>query len=289
MKYKIISICICMLVASTVVSATNINRKEKIQPLSFTVDVPVWEKGDSWTYTFQHTNYKYTSNGTLWGKFNYNCTLIQTVTDDSGDNYTVTWTATDFEGRATFGSVNLKFTPFTKYTGEFIFRKTDLGCYRESHQLKGLVFWLIGTVGFPFPAQYMHTREWIYETAGEYLPFPMTAGTNGTFPGFQYSYQEKCSLYWGIVSLFNIPVTNSSSVPTNYHCEMENITVPKGTYNAYNVSVDLTYGLGQHHTWRYYVPEVGNTVKVYINADHDDSGKPGTIYKSELVDFNYTP
>jgi len=289
MYKKIIGICICMLVTTTLVSATNINIKEKIQPLSFTVDVPVWEEGDSWTYTFHHTHYKYTSNGTLWATIDYNCTLLQTVTDNSGDNYTVTWTSTDFEGRATYGSVKLKYTPFTKYTAEFIFRKTNLASYQERHQLKGFVFWLIGTVGFPFPAQFMHTREWIYKTAAEYLPFPMTAGTNGTYPGFQYSYQEKCSLYWGIVSLLNNPITNYSSTPRNYHCEMENITVPKGTYNAYNVSVDLTYGLGQRHDWRYYVPEVGNTVKVYIDVDNDNSGNPGTIYKLELVDFNYTP
>ena len=98
MKNKIVGIVILMLVATTVVSATNINVKEKIQPTSSSVDVPVWKKGDSWTYESHEIRYKYDSNGTLWYTLYHNCTSTFTVTDDVGDNYTVKMTSTNNRG-----------------------------------------------------------------------------------------------------------------------------------------------------------------------------------------------
>jgi hypothetical protein len=288
MKNKIVGIVVLMLVATTVVSATNINVKEKIQPTSSSVDVPVWTKGDSWTYESHMIRYKYDSNGTLWYTLYHNCTSTFTVTDDVGDNYTMKMTSTNNTGRVTIGSFRLKFTPFTKLSGEWIFRKTDLACLRESEQEKGFAFWLIGNI-LPIPTQYMHTIEWINTPAWVYLPFPMTAGTPGTIPGYSFTYQEKCYLYWGLVKLFDWPVQSYTDSPHGYNCEMANITVPAGTYDAYNVSVEFSYGLGHYTSWRYYVPEVGFYAKIYTNADWDTSGNPGTIYEDELVSFNYTP
>ena len=278
-----------MLVATTVVSATNLNVKKDIQPTASGVDVPVWKKGDSWTYTWHEIEYKYTANNTLWYTFYYNCTMTMTITDDTGDSYTQKWTSINNEGRATISSYRLKFTPFTKYTGEAVLRKTDLAGLSEIHQQKGFAFWLIGNIGLPMPAQYMHTTEWIYTNPAVYLPFPMTAGTSGTFPGYRDTYQEKCFLYWGLIKLFNWPAKNYTISPVGYKCEMANITVPAGTYNAYNVSVDITYGLGHYSCWRYYVPEVGNEAKIYINGDWDTAGRPGTILTVELVSTTYTP
>jgi hypothetical protein len=289
MKNKIVGIVILMLVATTVVSATNINVKKDIQPTASSVDVPVWKKGDSWTYESHEIRYKYDSNGTLWYTLYHNCTSTFTVTDDVGDNYTVKMTSTNNTGRVTIGSFRLKFTPLTKLSGEWVYRKTDLACLRESEREKGFAFWLIGNIGFPIPTQYMHTIEWINTPAWVYLPFPMTAGTPGTIPGYSFTYQEKCYLYWGLVKLFDWPVQSYTDSPHGYNCEMANITVPAGTYDAYNISVEFSYGLGHYTSWRYYVPEVGSYAKTYTNADWDTSGNPGTIYEDELVSFNYTP
>jgi hypothetical protein len=289
MKRKIVGIVVLMLVATTVVSATNnINVKEKIRPTTSSVDVPVWKKGDSWTYNFHEIIYKYTTNGTLWFTLYHNCTMINTITDDTGDTYTMKMTSTNNEGKTIISSYRLKFTPFTKLSGEWVYRKTDLACTLESDQEKGFAFWLIGNI-LPIPTQYTHTREWIMTPGWAFLPFPLTAGTAGTIPGYHLTYQEKCSLYWGLVKLFDGPATNYTQSPVPYHCEMANITVPASTYSAYNVSVELSFGFGHYSSWQYYVPEVGNTAKTYINGDWDTSGKPGTIYELELVSTTYTP
>jgi hypothetical protein len=289
MKKKIVGIVVLMLVATTVVSATNINVKEKIQPTSSSVDVPVWVKGDSWTYNYHEIIYKYRANGTLWYTCYYNDTETSTVTNDTGDSYTVKVNSTNNEGRATIGSIRLKFTRFTKSSGELVVRKTDLAGLRESDQEKGFAFLLIGKIGLPIPTQYMHFSEWNYTPAWVNLPFPMTAGTNGTFPGFSFTVQEKCYLYWGLFKLFDWPAESYTDLPIGYNCEMANITTPAGTFNAYNVSVESTYGLGHYSCWRYYLPDVGNLAKIYFNNDWDETGKPGTIFESELVSTTYTP
>jgi hypothetical protein len=288
MRKKIVGIVVLMLVATAVVSATNLNVKEKIQPISSSVDVPIWKVGDSWTYNWHELNYKYDTNGTLWYTSYHNCTLTMLVTDDTGDNYTQKWTSTNNEGRATISSYRLKFTPFIKYTGGLVCRKTDLAGLSEIHQEKGFAFWLIGNI-LPIPAQYNHLSEWIYKTAVIYLPFPMNAGTSGTFPSYQYSYQEKSLLYWGLISLFNWPAKNYTASSQPYHCEMANITTSAGIFNAYNVSEEKSYGLGHYSCWRYYVPEVGNQAKIHINSDWDTLGNPGTIVELELVSTTHTP
>jgi hypothetical protein len=181
----------------------------------------------------------------------------------------------------------LKFTPLTKLSGEWVYRKTDLACLRESEQEKGFAFWLIGNI-LPIPTQFMHMREWIFTPAWKYLPFPLTAGTNGTEPGCQFTYQEKCYLYWGLFKLFDWPAQSYTQSPRHYHCEMANITVPAGPYNAYNVSVESTFGLGHSIYWSYYAPEAGWFVKQYV-YNEDEFGRPGWIYKCDLVSTTYTP
>ena len=269
-------------------SATNINVKEKIQPTLFGVDVPVWEKGDSWTYNEQYVNHIYTANGTLWYLIYHNCTSTYTVTDTTGDNYTVTMTSTDNEGRVTIGSIHLKFTKYTKFTCEFKLRKTDLALVSESWQEKGPVFWLLFNI-VPIPAQYTDAWENTYSVPDVTFPFPLTAGTHGPLPNASCTGHEKCSLFWGLITLFNWPDTYGYSGDQNYTCEMANISVPAGTYDAYNVSVESTYGLGHLSGWSYYVPEVGWKAKQISSADADISGNPGWSIKSELVSTTYTP
>jgi hypothetical protein len=288
MKKKIIGIVVLMLLVTTVVSATNVNVKEQSQPTSVGVDVPVWEVGDTWVYNQRAIEYRYTQNGTLWFLLYRNATLTHEVTDDTGDNYTLKITSKNIEGSLTIGSFRLKFTPFTKLTCEMIFRKTDLADFHESWQEKGLVFWLLGKIGIPIPAQYKRTWEYAWDGA-IILPFPLIAGTNGTLPGYSYTGQSKCSMYWGLITLFDHPVTSYSAAPQHYHCEMADITVPAGNYSAYNVSVDQLYGAGHSHTWRYYVPEVGFFGKQYFDIDYDTSGKPYSHYEVELVSTTYTP
>ncbi len=251
------------------------------------VDVPMWEIGDSWTYNIRSNEYSYTQNGTLWGVWYNNCTATIEVIDDTGDNYTMKMTSKNIEGMITLGSFRLKFTPFTKFTWDMIFRKTDLADCSQFFQEKGLVFWLIGNIGIPIPAAYKRTWGSVYTPGAIILPFPLTAGTQGTLPGYSYTYEETCSLYW-LIKLINNPVDSFTATQQQYHCEMANITVPAGTYDAYNISVDLQYGAGHSHSWRYYVPEVGFFGKQYADIDNDNSGKPYAHYEWELISTTYT-
>jgi hypothetical protein len=289
MKNKIVGIVILMLVATAVVSATHVNVKKDIQPTASSVDVPVWKKGDSWIYNMYSNEYGYTQNGTLWFLLYQTIRATCTVTDATGDNYTMEVTAKNMVGNVTIGSYHLKFTSFTKETIQFVFRKTDLADMSQFFQEKGLVFWLIGNKGLPIPAQYKRTWGSVYTPAAVILPFPLIAGTQGNEPGYSYTYQQKCSLYWGLIPLIDNPVKSYSAGSQHYHCEMANITVPAGTYNAYNVSIDSYYGAGHSHSWRYYVPEVGFFGKQYFDMDYDNSGKPAAHYEWELVSTTYTP
>jgi len=289
MKRKIVGIIVLMLVATAVVSATHIDVKKNIQPTSSSVDVPVWKKGDSWTFNEHNTMHRYLTNGTLWFTWSRNDTLTCTVIDDTGDNYTIKESSTDNGGFAIIGSYRLKFTPLTKFTDEFTIRKTDLAYYYQLFVDKGFVFWLFGKIGFPIPARYYLLSEASYKSPMVDLPFPLIAGTQGNLPGYSYTYQEKITLYWGLITLYDLPKENFTQGPLPYHCEMVNITVLSGNYNAYNVSVDVPNGLHGHYSnWLYYVPEVGHTAKGYTYFT-DGAGKLIQTYGYELVDFNYTP
>jgi len=288
MKRKIVGIVILMLVATTVVSATNINVKEKIRPQTTSVDVPVWKKGDSWTFDAHSIDRRYNLSHNLTFKLFLNYTETLTVTDDTGDNYTVKVTGKNVQGSLVNGSYRLKFTGFMKETGEIKFRKTDLAVYHESYTIKGLVLRLFGKIGFPLPAQLTFFQD--YRTPSGYVcfMFPLNVGKNGTIPQVTQTYQEKWSLYWGFKTLLQINQTYTAG-GRHYHCEMANISTPAGNYNAYNISVEQQYGLGHYRLWRYYVEDVGFQAKIHMNVDWDTAGRPYYSLEYNLLSTTYTP
>ncbi len=288
MKKKIIGIFVCMLLTTTVVSATNINVKNDVQKAASGVDVPVWTVGDSWTYNEQYVNHLYNLNGALVYLWIHNCTSTYTVNDATGDNYKLEMSSTNNEGQVMIGKYHFKFTKSTMLTGELSLRKTDLGTVSRSVQEKGLVYWLIGNT-ISIPAQYNDAWEGSYSPPDVTLPFPLAAGTNGALPNVSYTGHEKCSIYWGLFTLYNWPEVIGWTGEQNYMCEMADITVPAGNYDAYNVSIEQTYGDGTQGIVRsYYVPEVGWMAK-QISDIPDFNGEPGFIFKSELVSTTYSP
>jgi hypothetical protein len=288
MKKKIVGIVVLMLVTTVVVSATNINVKEKSQPTSAGVNVPVWEKGDSWTYSEHMVQYVYKNDGTIWYYTSGNYTTNYTVTDDTGGNYTVKMTSTNNQTWLTIGLFRMKFTHLTKWTSEDIIRKTDLAIYHESYLEKGPVLWLITKMNIPIPAQYSDTYECNYNPPYVVFPFPLNAGVNGTLPNSSYVGHQKVALYWGLIKLMDLDFSGFTG-EQNYTCEMANITVPAGTYDSYNVSVESTFGLGHSIDRSYYAPEGGWFVKRYIDNSWNETGKPGYHYDSELISTTYTP
>jgi hypothetical protein len=280
-----------MLVATMVVSATN----DKLEENNFItkygvddpVDVPVWEVGDSWTYNEQYNHFGYRKDGSTFLVWYHNCTSTYTVTDDTGDTYTVELTSEDTEGSILFGPYRFKFTPFYKLTQELEYRKSDLAYVRISTQEKGPVIWFIGNIGIPIPAYFSDIWEHSYEPASEYLPFPLTAGKTGTFSSFTSTGYETLTLYFGLIKLYDYEWSDIEIPGSDYICEMASITIPAGTYEAYNISSDM--GSSQNYSYVYYVPEVGSYAKYSAHAELDVSGKPIMNNEFELVSTNYEP
>jgi uncharacterized membrane protein len=97
---------------------------------------------------------------------------------------------------------------------------------------------------------------------------------------------EKISLYFGLIKITDYDF--SFEVPAkDYTCEIESINVPAGTYETYNISTDE--GSAQNFSYLYYVPQVGSYVKWFSHHELDDSGKPVSNYRFELVSTTYEP
>lgn len=287
MKKKMIGIFVCMLlIATAIVSATSV-KEENIETTSYDVDVPVWKVGDSWTYNERYNQFGYREDGSLGLVWYLNCTSTVTVIDDTGDTYSLKLKSKNIEGRLNVGPYRLKFTPFTKLTQELVHRKTDLAYVRVFHQERGLVLWLIGRIGIPIPAYYNDVEESSYTPANEIIPFPLTAGKNGTFSSFMSSGYIKSSLFFGLIKLVWGEWSDFENPATDYTCEMANINVPAGNYDAYNISTDM--GSAQNFSYIYYVPEVGSYAKYSAHSELDDSGKPVANFEHELVSTTYTP
>jgi hypothetical protein len=262
MRKKIVGIVILMLVTTTVVSATNtMNQNKKNQPITTSVDVPVYEVGDSWTYRASTQTYTYDENGSLYSTCRMNYTMIITVATVSASNYTIELTSKDMSGKFFYGPYKFIFTKFLKSTQKQYLNKTDLGIMAlKGDFIKGPILWLITKLNIPIPAQLTGHNDNRNTPSEKFIPFPLVAGTSGSFPNVHSVYSQKCTLYWGLKTVYNISGEGFSGIRT-YEVKMENITVPAGTYNAYNVTVKAD----TQHYWRsYYVPEVGSYAKRYI-------------------------
>jgi len=293
---KIVGIVVLMLVATTVVSASTINVKETTKSTSSNVDVPIWEVGDSWTYNDHWAVLMYPRGVYSEAIFYWNSTITYTVTDDTGDNYTVMITSKNPEGWFSLSApYYFKFTPFLKYSEEYTFRKTDLGRVCSKYQIKGLLFWYFRLNGLlSIPAQAHLLGEQTFTPPVVLLPSPFTAGITGTLPPISSMGWETFSLYWGLYSVYDslslCRYLWDSPGPSTYTCEMETITVPAGTYEAYKITATRDFGIDGHDIWQtYYVPEVGYHVKQYTNIDWNDGGAPYWIESLELISTTYTP
>ena len=115
MKKKIIGIFVCMLmIATTIVTATNV-KEEKIETSSYKVDVPIWEVGDSWTYNEHYNEFTYGDEGEVLLAWYHNCTSTYTVTNTTGDSYTVKLTSKNNEGSFIIGPFRCLFQVFIEH------------------------------------------------------------------------------------------------------------------------------------------------------------------------------
>jgi hypothetical protein len=213
--------------------------------------------------------------------------MTYTVTAVSADNYTLQITEKNMSGKFYYGPYKFIFTKFMKMTEKDYLQKTNLAEISFNAEFKGPIFWLISKLNFPLPAQLSVSTLTHNNQPNILMPFPLVAGTNGTLNNVHSTSSQKCTLYWGHKVVYNVSGPGDTG-PRKYTVEMDNITVPAGTYNAYNVSVNYD----PRHYWRsYYVPEVGNYAKryIYLNWGSTATPKPYDIEEYDLISTTYTP
>jgi hypothetical protein len=287
MNNKIIGIFVFMLFSTTIVSATNLNLNENIQMTISEVDVPLWKIGDSWTYNEKYKEISYNKNGDISYQWFRNCTTSYIVTADTDDSYTLKVSSNNYEGGLKYGLLQLKFTRFMKFIEELECRKTDLGYISEYHQEKGLAFLSLGNIRLSIPTQYSQIYDALFTPASIYLPFPFTVGENGIIPSCSETGHEKTGLYWGLIKFIDSDF-NLNYPTQDYNCEMAQITVPIGSYNTYNISIDEHFGSLHNYSWVYYVPEIGYYVKRVVHWEASGF-LPIRDFKCELVSTTHKP
>ena len=286
---KIIGILLLILVSAMIVSVSNIIDKVKSIDNTIVADVPIYEVGDSWVYAYEESDYNFDMNGKITLVFNRSWTSTISVTDDSGDFYTLEETTENVKGNLRWHDTKIRFTPFTRVKVNYKLRKTDLAESETIIETRGFVFWLIGSIEFPIPAQIYMRQDLVNTPPRLDLPFPLIEGTNGTIPAYSSHFITTCSLYWGRISIWD-GEGDSDTESSEYNCEKESITTSTGTYEAYNVSGEVFWGNQAHDYYRYYyVPEIGNSVRQTRHGDWDSSGRTWYDEEWELISTTYKP
>ena len=136
MKIKIFGIIVFMLLitsAITVVGNTNIKQKQNIGSTLLDDDVPVWNVGDSWTYTIDDFTFDYEVEGTKIYFDGEIDDFTWTVADTSGSTYEVDFTGKlncVYEVYLSFPSASIYLigsmkNALTSMDGTLVFTKSD--------------------------------------------------------------------------------------------------------------------------------------------------------------------
>ena len=281
MRKKIVGIFVCMLLIATMaIPISALNKEYNPNPEPNSADVPVWEVGDSWTYEMTHFSQDPVN---LSRGMDLTCGIIWTVTDDSGENYMLKGKGKKpFSATGWVGSTEIVGPVLGSLKAEMGVRKADLAIKSFNITIKGYIFIKMGKLVIPVP---IHAKDWRFTEFTPHkqiLPFPLHDGKNGTFPSVDLEFETGTTMFWGLVEL----AFANNSYPIgdqNYTCYEEQITVPAGTYGAYNVT---SAGHGQY-VRIHYNEEVGNIVSLYTK--HLSYDVPWLIIDYKLTSTTYTP
>jgi len=281
MKLKIIGVSVCILLISTiaipVASITDIHRS---RATSYIVEVPIWEKGDEWTYIFTESSKDYPATYSISGNLKFK------VMDDSGDSYILKAT-TRPRGAFDLGDFGLKTTLFTSLTMRLQIRKADFGLESCNYKLKGILLVTIGPFTLPIPLQIVAHYNVEFDPTWVIMPFPLFDGKFGNLSGTEFVHTNFfLHMFWGLIPFYgpediSWPIT---SVP--YICSEDQITVEANTFDVYNVSAEWMEG---SRFVSYYSEEVGNVAKEIIYIPYHGGGGVRYSLTLELKDWSYTP
>ena len=284
MKLKLVGMLVCMLLIATMaipISALNKEYDPNPPPISNDADVPVWEVGDSWTYEMY-----FFQNGDENESYSFELSGVVTfeVIDDAGDTYIVSGSTDDFEFVIHIGSIVLKPTRFMDLGMELKLRKSDLAFESWHQYTKGIYLPWLGPIPLPIPIQLEADQKTTLEPSWSIMPFPLSDGKTGTLDGVEFTDIGKTALYWGLLPIYD--GEKSWDLPgLNYTCNEEQVTVPSGTYAAYNVSAEYE---DYENFISYYVEEIGNSVKELVHISFENHITYWHM-ELELISTTYEP
>jgi hypothetical protein len=313
MKTKLIGFLIAVMLITTLLavakppeSMTRDTSANKPVSTSYSVDAPVWEIGDQWTYKIDNISIIVNQTDKLSYLYLSIAELPLTVSAVDGTSYTLD-VETSVNGHTRInadlgnGPINVSIT-FTnlKISGSIIINKSTLGIKAFSATLSGR-FWVdvIQQQFLPFSLPVLPVKMTMdlisdFSSPVSLLSFPLnttmawnSSATNLTLNG------EVRSPWFYFISLINniaklaqnellppeiaalLPVVNIQEalttlgtgnvfhipmIPYAFYClNTETITVPAGTYDAYNITI-------LNGTARcFYAPTAKNVVKLTGN------------------------
>jgi hypothetical protein len=281
MKNKIVGIVILMLVATTVVSAINVNVEEKTQTTASEADVPLWKVGDTWTYD-AHIYMAASPNVIDDMVLDVRGELVLEVSEVTGETYQLTGLMKPLTGTVDIpGNLGFRLTRISSFTSNLEIQKTNLSLRHHDYTMKGICLLTLGPIPLLIPIQMQTYKKTEFGPMWEILPFPLYDGKTGDYDNSTYNEEWKTTMFWGLIPIAS-GTSNYSWVggEAPYNCKADSITVPAGTYDVYNVSCYLDFGTGgQDYYFSNYAEDVGNIVSGIYNLDF---GNGNTAFFIEL-------
>jgi hypothetical protein len=250
----------------SVVASPSQTMRQSSKAISSDDNVPVWTVDNSWTYTINNIVVNYSYGGKQIHMNGQIDDFTWTVTDTTGDYYTVSLTGkitATYDiilstGTSTFHFVG-SFTPsLTRLKGTLQLTKSDLQIHHLSIQLVGITMTKINSLPFNIPFPFKLISDGSLNVDFPLFDFPLSFLEFWNLPDLTLTMS---STFGGIFGLIQIPFTvtvHYGFTPLAFWVVgSEQVTVPAGTYTADKI-VSL---LGDGFTY-YYAPAAGNIVKI---------------------------
>jgi hypothetical protein len=253
-------------------------------PINLSDDVPIWNEGNSWTFTISEFWIDY-SYGDLSLKMDGRIDDFKLkVSDTSGDSYKVDVSGKitgSYEASLPFAGLLLNFDGTLKkqsnrLSGKIVFRKSNLEIEDFNAVIKGITSIAIHPIPLKFPLPIRISANADFSTLFPLFNFPLHSLKFWNMPAMDII----TPIYFGgILGILKIPITFTTHynfIPLAFSCiEKISVTVDEGTYDAWRIKSII----GDFFEY-YYAPMVGNLIKVDINMPNG-----GMI--GELKEKNY--
>jgi hypothetical protein len=248
-------------------------------------DVPIWNEGNSWTYTVDDFWSGFSGDGkeyTMNGKIN---NLKLTVSDTSGSSYKVDITgkvSASFNVSIQIGSSVLNISGTINPTwntlkGTIIFGKSNLEIEDFNAEISGIMGITIQPIPFKFPIPIKITSNADFSTPFPTFDFPLHILKFWNMPDMDIDTQTSFGGPLGLIKITQPLTIHYNHIPLAFCSILKTSqTVEAGIYDAWRVQ-SLIGGYFEYH----YAPDVGNIIK--IDVDMPRGGITGELKSTNYI------